>query len=67
MSMKYAVCQKHHVMSHDFPSFQTMALKADALVDLQTRLRVVLAVILTHLYGMGPPMLRETLRELLGR
>ncbi len=40
---------------------------ADALVDLQTRLRVVLAVILTHLYGMGPHMLGGTLRKLLGR
>ncbi len=41
--------------------------KADALVELQTRLRVVLAVILTHMYGMGPHMLGWTLRKLLGK
>ncbi len=65
--MKHAVCQKNQVTSHDFPLFQCMALKADALLDLQTRLCVVLAVILTHLYGMGPHTLGGTLRKLLGR
>jgi len=41
--------------------------RADFLVDLQTRLRVVLAVILTHLYGMGPHMPEGTLKKLLGK
>lgn len=53
-------------MSHNFPCVAMYVLpKADALVDLQTRLCVVLAVTLTHLYGTGPLMLGGTLRKLL--
>ncbi len=66
-SMKHAVCQKNQAMSHDFPLFQCMALKADALLDLQTRPCVALAVIPPPLYGTGPHTLGGTLRKLLGR
>ena len=52
-------------MSHNFPCVAIYVLPKHALVDLQTRLCVVLAVTLTHLYGMGPLMLGGTLRKLL--
>ena len=68
MSMK-TCCLPDAPFDESWLSFVAMYVspRADFLVDLQTRLRVVLAVILTHLYGMGPHMPEGTLKKLLGK